>query len=87
MATLIIPQPGQITITGETTGVLVVSNDQETISGILDEDQQVSFERVPGPPLRYEMDGPPARVLGFADDGTGVATLDNTGGAIAWSQS
>lgn len=80
------PQPGQVTITGHITAVLVVSQDQSQITGYIGSEPRV-FDWKEGPPGRYESEAPPShRVLGFGDDGTGVSTNDQEGGTIQWSQ-
>ncbi len=85
MATFVGVADGSLTISGEKTGALVVTNNGERIVGQID-GVDFDWRRQMGPPIHYESAAPEESTLVFMDDGTGGISIGNQGGPIDYSQ-
>lgn len=85
MPNLVSPQPGQITMTGSAAGVVTCSQDQATITGIVNKGEKILLERE-DPPLRYAGGKDPHWTIFFWDDGTYWSIRNGVSGSGNWSQ-
>lgn len=88
MAALTKLSDGPVTFNGFVQANGIVTNGGNTIQAVIDE-QPRTLEYVAGPPMHYISSPPPEPtiIIVVDEDGDGVASKDQSGGYITWSQS